>query len=201
MGRVGEGRPQGVTPSNSPPSLAPQTIQPRHHHQDLLGRKVGAATGDPLAGGQVCGDPWGWVGGSHPGGTEAARGLSWTHQPQRLGSTLSHLLGQEAGDRLVCVWPSSLTRAAPVEGPQVPEKQLWLSCLVLKALLPFYFYFCGFVSDYKGNILKTSGKSRKFLKIPENSLHLPWATDHPCYLLGIWPHSLSRAGQNGLHRN
>lgn len=155
MGRVGEGRPQGVTPRNSPLSLVPQTIQPCHHHQDLLGRKVGTATSDPLVGGQVCRDPCGWAGGSHPGGMEAAWGPSWTLQPQHLGSTLSYLLGQEAGDRVVCVWPPSLARAIPVEGPQVPEKQLWLSCLVLNPCFPFIFTFVVlFVCDYQGNILK-----------------------------------------------
>ena len=60
----------------------------------------------------------------------------------------------------MCVWPSSLARAIPVEGPQVPEKQLWLSCLVLNPCFPFIFTFVVlFVCDYQGNILKILEKA------------------------------------------
>lgn len=87
-----------------------------------------------------------------------------------MGSTVSCLPVPEAGGGLAFVQPSALARAIPIEGRHVPEKQLCLSCLVLEPCFIFIFTFVGwFVSDYKGNILKISGKHRKFMNCPNHS--------------------------------
>lgn len=165
---------RGAGPVTPPLPLCPQTLQPRHHHQDLLGRKVGAA--------------WAAAPQTHPhsrpGAPEGSQApaVSCPQSPRRVG------------------WPSCGLRPGwhrPCEGTSGSRKVASAAFVFYSNLVFFFnfmdlFFVCLF--NCKGNILKIL-ENRKSVHRPYRCT-IPRGYRPPRPAPGVSFHVLSGARQN-----